>query len=81
MNKKGGVAIFLYIMLAIVAIIIATIVVEPLATLITGARTDLSCSSTTISTGDRLGCIAVDLIIPLFITVVVVAGLSKIKDG
>lgn len=68
MNKKAQAAL-VNMMVAIVVIIFAFQFINPLKTEVIDARnaTNLDCTNTTITTGQKLSCIAVDLYLPLFI--------------
>ena len=80
MNKKGQVAI-LGLMVAVFVILMAIILADPLGEIIADARdpSNLDCSNTSISTGQRITCLEVDLMLPLFIGAVVAIGIAWAK--
>jgi hypothetical protein len=67
-NKKGQ-QIFIGIMTAILVFITLVVLISPIKDQVTTARNsdNLNCSSSTITTGTKAGCILVDWYLPYFI--------------
>lgn len=92
MNKKG-MTILLGIMLFIFSFLIAVITAPVLRDIITDARATstkdpitnittggMNCGSDDLTTGESATCIFIDLVLPLFVGVVIFAGLGKVSD-
>ncbi|UCD20536.1 MAG: hypothetical protein JSW08_02025 [archaeon] len=78
-NRKGQVML-LGMMIAIFMVAFAIATLPALKSLIDSARDSagLDCSTSTISTGARMACLIVDLILPYFAAVVIFGGLGYI---
>jgi len=76
MNNKGQIAI-LGLMVLLFVVVIAIALADPLGEIIAGSRdaTQLDCANASISTGQRITCLAVDLTLPLFIVAVIAIGI------
>ena len=75
-NKKGQAAI-LGIMVGIFVFMLAMVFINPLKDVISDARDSdqLDCTNSSISDGNKMTCLIVDLILPYFIAAVLaVAG-------
>jgi hypothetical protein len=79
MNKKGQ-AVMVGIMIAIMVFIIAVNFITPIKDVVTQARSssNLDCDNTSITTGNRMTCIAVDLYLFNFIGIAIFGGLAYI---
>jgi hypothetical protein len=76
MNNKGQVAL-IGLMVGIMIFMMAMIFIDPISDVITETRnnTQLDCSNSSITDGQKATCLIVDLILPYFIAVVIaVAG-------
>jgi len=76
MNNKGQVAL-IGLMVGIMSFMMAMIFIDPISDVITETRnnTQLDCSNSSITDGQKATCLIVDLILPYFIAVVIaVAG-------
>jgi len=74
-NKKGQAAL-VGLMIGIAIFMLAMIFIAPLADVITEVRgtSQLDCSNTTISDGEKMTCLVVDLFLPYFIAIVIAVG-------
>lgn len=83
MNKKGQ-AIFVKIMIFIIALIAIVQFVQPVKNEVITARnpTNLDCTNSSISTGQKMGCVIVDVTLPYFIgiAIAVAGGFMAIKS-
>ena len=70
MNNKGQVFL-VGLMIGIIGFMAAMVFIDPIADVITEARSSsqLDCSNSSISDGKKMTCLTVDLILPLFIGV------------
>lgn len=59
-------------------IIAAFVLIIPISSLIDTARTDLGCNNTSISLGEKLTCLAVDIYLPYFILIALFALLAYV---
>jgi len=75
MKKKGQAAVY-GLMVAIFVILVSIMLAEPLRDTIDIGRSpsNLDCGNSSISTGTKLSCLVVDLTMPYFLAVVIVAG-------
>jgi len=79
MNKNGQVLLF-GVMLAAYVLITAILFIDPLVDIFSDVRgTDkLDCTNSSISTGQRLTCLQVDILLPVFIWTVITAGFGAL---
>jgi len=75
MNKKGQ-AIFVGIMVFIMAFIVLTQFINPIKDVVSTTRnaSNLDCANTSISVGDRSTCLLVDVFLPYFFGMGLAAG-------
>lgn len=80
MNKKGaiGFAIITFIFFFLMGMVIVNLI-KPDVTLARNSN-NLDCSNASISDGNKLTCLTVDLVIPYFFVIVCSAGLSIVLD-
>lgn len=78
-NRKGQTLLF-GLMIAAYVLIMAILFIDPLVDIFSDVRgtEKLDCTNTSISTGTRLTCIQVDLLLPVFIWVVITAGFGAL---
>lgn len=76
------------VMIAVLLFIFALVLIEPIKEQTTQARntTNLDCTNNSISTGNRMACIAVDWYLPGFIGICIAValayiGLRKLRQG
>jgi len=92
MNKKG-MTILLGIMLFVFSFLVAVITAPVLRDIVNNARAEsyfdpvtnittggMNCGSDDLTTGQSATCIFIDLVLPLFVGVVIFAGLAKVSD-
>jgi len=78
LNKKGqqfwgiGIVLFCFTILA------AFIMIVPVSSLIDMARADLDCSNVSISLGEKITCLSIDLYLPYFVFAVGMAAIAYI---
>ena len=77
MNKKGQVAL-VNIMIGLVFIFCGLLFINPIKVVLTDvmSSTQLDCSNSSISDGQKLTCLATDIILPYFIIVVIGIGVA-----
>jgi len=84
MNKSGQVMIY-GIMVFLLVFIVAVVITEPMVEFVNIGRDadHLDCENTTISTGQRLTCIIIDIQVPYFIATILAsaAGFLVITRG
>ena len=80
MKKKGeiGFAVVTFIFFFLIGMVVVNLI-KPDVSLARNAA-NLDCGNASISDGNKLTCLAVDLTIPYFIVIVCSAGLSIITD-
>lgn len=74
---KGGQVALVSLMIGIFVFMMAMVFINPIKDVITEARAadQLDCDNTTISDGEKMTCLIVDLIMPYFIAIVLaIAG-------
>ena len=71
LNNKGQ-AVIVSLMVGIFVFMMAMVFIDPLKDVITEVRspTQLDCSNSSISDGNKMTCLEVDLILPYFIGVI-----------
>lgn len=76
MKHKKGQAIFAGIMVAVMIFIVAVIFIEPIKDFVIIARNtdNLDCGNSSISTGNRLTCILVDMYLFYFFGILLAAA-------
>ena len=77
MRRKQGQAALVGLMIGIFVFMLAMVFIDPIKDIITEARgtAQLDCSNSTISDGNKMTCLVVDLLLPYFIAVVIaIAG-------
>ena len=81
MNKKGeiGFAVVTFIFFFLIGMVVVNLI-KPDVTLARSASDGLDCGNASISDGNKLTCLAVDLTIPYFIVLVCSVGLSLITE-
>lgn len=72
LNKKGGA--FMTLLIAVVFFMFGVLIIGLLFPLISGTRGDLSCSDNTISSGNKLTCLGIDMLVPAFVISLVLIG-------
>ena len=76
LNKKGQVAL-LGLIIGVFIFLLGMSFIDPMKDVLTEVRggSQLDCTNTSVSDGNKLTCLAVDLVLPYFIvTVLAVAG-------
>lgn len=74
-NKRGQM-VLIGIMVFVMVFIMAVQFIQPIKDQVVTARdsTNLDCTNASISTGQRMTCIAVDIVLPYFFATVLAAG-------
>lgn len=67
MNKKGFTQIGITFLIAFFFFIAGMIFLNPITDDVSTARTSLNCGDSTISDGNKLTCLGIDLVVPYFI--------------
>lgn len=80
MNKKGeiGFAVVTFIFFFLIGMVVVNLIKPEVTTARNAANLD--CANASISDGNKLTCLAVDLTIPYFIVLICSVGLSLITD-
>jgi hypothetical protein len=75
-KQRKGQILLLGMMIAIFVFIFAIIAAPVLKDMIDYGRTGMDCSNTSITTGQKMTCIAIDLILPYFIGSVIFGAVA-----
>ena len=78
-NKRGQ-QVFVGIMAAIVVFIALVQLITPIKTVVTQARTDMSCSLTNNTVGTQATCVLVDWYMPYFIAAGIAVSIGFITQ-
>jgi hypothetical protein len=78
LNNKRGQSVVVGIMIAVIVLIFLFQIINPIKSIAQGARNDLDCTNTSISTGTKATCILVDWYTFYFIGLCLAAGVSMI---
>jgi uncharacterized membrane protein len=78
LNKSGQQMWGIGIVFACFVILAAFIMIVPLSSLIDTARIDLDCNNTSISMGEKITCLGIDLYLPYFILIALFALLAYV---
>ena len=74
-NRRGQVLV-LGMMIAVFVFIFAIITAPVIKDMINYGRAEMDCSNTSITTGQKMTCIAIDLILPYFIGAVIFGAVA-----
>lgn len=74
-SRRGQILLF-GMMVAVFVFIFAIITAPVLKDMINYGRAEMDCSNTSISTGEKITCIAIDLILPYFIGAVIFGAVA-----
>lgn len=79
MNKKGN--MFLGIILGLIIYISGVLFIPFITDDVTTTRNDLNCTNSSISDGNKLSCLAVDIVVPYIIWFFVSIAIGFIMGG
>jgi len=78
MNNKGQVGIIWGIMIFLFIMVLALTLQPSMRSIITGARTDLSCGTDDLTTGEAFSCVFIDVLQFVFLIVLLMGGLALV---
>jgi hypothetical protein len=73
-NKSQASGMGISVVIAIIIFMAGMLTINIVKPSVTDARTDLSCSSASISDGTKLTCLIIDVVVPYFMIIVLSAA-------
>lgn len=80
MDKQGQVLFLMRFMVAVFVLFLVFGYIAPFSDTINLQRTNLDCTNTSISTGTQITCLGLDLTLPFWIGMIVLAGFGVLWE-